>query len=1634
VTRPALLTDAHRDVLFELGQLMGQRTSLEDVFAGFAERILNVAAFDHASLFVVEPDARWARLVAAYPLADQLAGGDARFLSVELGLAALAAIPGGYEYSAAEVGIRSTQELHAAGYERAWAGALVVDGEVYGAYTVARRDAAPFRDEDLAFLRAASAILAVAVRDDVQVARLRQQAGRSAVVNELALLFNAGKPMEAIFERFRELLHGVLQFDYLALSLLERDRYWQLAGSWPGPGTDHAPPFARTEVDITDVIAAGTRVVQYRPSHHTGFWSEMFAARGLERAAVSILRSEGRTLGAVAFGRTSKLPFHADDVSFIELVCTMLEQAVHNGLRRQQAIATAARSQLLNEVALLLTAGERIEPLWDRMLALIERALDFDYIGLLETTATPGELRMVGSRPEIVRGAGERTTVAAAALDRMFELDGVVQYRTDRVDAGTTGALLAAGIVRVAAVVLWHGGELMGELAVGRQRNRAFSSDECEFLQTVGNLLAQAVANQLRFRRIEEDAARSDLLNELSMLLNAGEHVEALFDRLPAMLRQAVPLDYVGLAVPGEGELLSTMDWNAQDPGTVHRSDLSHAETGLAFLGEAPATIHEFEVRRGVTPLLDGMYRAGLRRSAVAVLRHREQALGLLHVSRAGGMPFTAEQLAFLEVVARLFAQAVANQLRIAASAAEAEDEGILASVGAVVAHESNSRALISALTAPIWRFIPDSIIVFGYLEGDHVRFLGPRQRQVVRAIGARVREALEVGQVAVGGREFMTDTRVRADAEASQVESAVVTTAQSAGAAVGVLVVSVHERNFVFTPRMLRLLTRIAALLGPAMAHTFAAEQVAIEATEQRILTEVAAAAARESEPAALLTAVTRPLRAFISRPLVGFGHIDGETAIYHIPGLGEYGLPLTPLEQEAIEHGQAAAAEIEDHAPPGHHVRGRDLHAAVLTAFHSGGVATGLLAVGSRDPAFAFSDRDMRFFRLMAQIVGPAMEAARAAHRTREEAEEQRIIAEVGAIVARETDGEALLRSCEVPLARRLPRPFLAYALVDLVNGQCSFNAAPHERFPLTTLGHAAIANGQAAGSGESLPADHPGRRLGVEAVALTTPSAGGLPIGIRCITSQEPGHSFSESDLRLFRQVSAIIGPAMEALRANAAAAEQAALYNLILRSLSEAVVLLDEDLKVIFANENGNRLVNLVDPARTLRTLDAHLPRLPARVGEQLRGALAERKPGRDRVRFEMDGATVWYDYEVVPLGDASLRLLIVASDVTAQARHEREEEEHREQMEQASRLAALGELVGGVAHELNNPLTAILGFAEVMGLSEAGIPLNEEISIIQKEALRARNIVRDLLFIARPGPVERGPVALGEVVAHIERLRRAAWSQQRIEVRVTVESDGSQLWGNENQLTQVLLNLVTNAEHAVAAGDDKRIRIEARATPGGETIIDVIDNGVGMDEATAGRVFEPLFTTKQGQGTGLGLSMSYSIIAAHDGRIEIDSRPGAGTRFRVTLPSHRPPAPVAALAAPAVPGSPAHVLVIDDEPSLRKVCQRLITSMGHECAVAEGSIEAAALAAETAFDLVLCDYRLAGETADDVLPALAAIDPGLVERIVIATGATTDSGVAVLTARYNLRLVAKPYGFDEISELVARIPAARARAS
>ncbi|MCC6318242.1 MAG: GAF domain-containing protein [Gemmatimonadaceae bacterium] len=250
-----------------------------------------------------------------------------------------------------------------------------------------------------------------------------------------------------------------------------------------------------------------------------------------------------------------------------------------------------------------------------------------------------------------------------------------------------------------------------------------------------------------------------------------------------------------------------------------------------------------------------------------------------------------------------------------------------------------------------------------------------------------------------------------------------------------------------------------------------------------------------------------------------------------------------------------------------------------------------------------------------------------------------------------------------------------------------------------------------------------------------------------------------------------------------------------------------------------------------------------------------------------------------------VNDVPVAQVVTVRNLTAERRIE-------EQLRQSEKLAALGELVAGVAHELNNPLAGISAFAQLLMDDPLDAEQHESVRLIKREADRAVGVVRDLLLFSRKTGPSQELVDFNEMVERTLRLRGYGLRSAGIEVKVDLDPAAPVVAGDSQRLQQVLLNLVINAEYALLRADVKRLIVRSEST------VDVVslfveDSGVGMDEETKQRIFEPFFTTKPaGEGTGLGLSVSYGIVRAHGGYFHVESVPGQGTRFQLTFPRAR----------------------------------------------------------------------------------------------------------------------------------------------
>jgi signal transduction histidine kinase len=223
-----------------------------------------------------------------------------------------------------------------------------------------------------------------------------------------------------------------------------------------------------------------------------------------------------------------------------------------------------------------------------------------------------------------------------------------------------------------------------------------------------------------------------------------------------------------------------------------------------------------------------------------------------------------------------------------------------------------------------------------------------------------------------------------------------------------------------------------------------------------------------------------------------------------------------------------------------------------------------------------------------------------------------------------------------------------------------------------------------------------------------------------------------------------------------------------------------------------------------------------------------------------------------------------------------------------QLIQAGKMAAVGQLAGGVAHEINNPMAVILGFAQILHSQiEQDSPLRMPVEQIEKEATRCKNLIQDLLVFSRTAKKTEEEVKLNEIAEEAVRLAEYQTKLGDIKIIKNLEQDVT-LFGDKNGMQQVVINLIVNAKDAITDGGEIKVKTWEE---GEKAFLSVQDTGVGIPEENLERIFEPFFTTKEvGKGTGLGLSLIYEIIQRHSGDIQVNSEVGKGTTFTISLPS------------------------------------------------------------------------------------------------------------------------------------------------
>lgn len=495
--------------------------------------------------------------------------------------------------------------------------------------------------------------------------------------------------------------------------------------------------------------------------------------------------------------------------------------------------------------------------------------------------------------------------------------------------------------------------------------------------------------------------------------------------------------------------------------------------------------------------------------------------------------------------------------------------------------------------------------------------------------------------------------------------------------------------------------------------------------------------------------------------------------------------------------------------------------------------------------------------------------------------------------------------------------------------------------------------------------------------------------------------------------------------------------------ILDSVQSAIVLYSATGEIRYCNMRFAELLGL--DFRELRKIQSH-DELAQLIGPRFRSAEAfagpwrsffegAGEPGHDELEITRPARRVIERFFRPVLGPHGRHIgwLERYSDVTAERRI-------RSKMLQTEKMAALGQLVSGIAHELNNPLTAIMGYAQLL-LGKRLTPAQQsEAEKVYQEAERARRIVKNLLYFARENRAERTRVDLNEVVERTLALRSYELRVEDISVVCDLAPRLPPTLADPYQLQQVVLNLLVNAEQALLEGRGHghvwirtRHVIEGRGQQTRDRILlEVSDDGPGIPPEIASRIFDPFFTSKpSGVGTGLGLSIVYGIVHQHGGEVVFDNQPGGGARFVVDLPvaeaSAEPRADsLVPVAERAGASASAHILVIEDEPTVAQLIVDVLREDGHDVESVLDSQEGLRRLSKGRYDLVICDLRMPHFDGRAVYESLQSAGSLLVDKFLFVTGDVLAAQTREFLEPKGLPFLAKPFLVEELKLAVNRL--------
>jgi PAS domain S-box-containing protein len=416
------------------------------------------------------------------------------------------------------------------------------------------------------------------------------------------------------------------------------------------------------------------------------------------------------------------------------------------------------------------------------------------------------------------------------------------------------------------------------------------------------------------------------------------------------------------------------------------------------------------------------------------------------------------------------------------------------------------------------------------------------------------------------------------------------------------------------------------------------------------------------------------------------------------------------------------------------------------------------------------------------------------------------------------------------------------------------------------------------------------------------------------------------------------------------------------------------------------------------------------------------------------QIKKDGTRVYTEDSIFPLRDEEGKIIGfrgISRDVTDRKQRDEERKQLEQKAQFASRLASVGELASGVAHEINNPLTAVIGYAHLL-LDRKDIPadIKRDVEVINEGAQRVAGIIKKLLVFARQTKPERTYVDVNEIINTTLELRAYSLQSNNIKVILQLNPELPMTVADPGQLQQVFLNLIMNAETEVKlvhGGGKLSIRTEQI---GDNIRVSFKDNGLGIAKENLERIFNPFFTTRKvGQGTGLGLSVCHGIVTEHKGRIWAESQLGKGASFIVELPivneskQLEMPEPVVRETRKAVK---ARILVVDDETVIQQFVSQILTEEGHEVEAVDSAEDALEEVNNKKYQAIMLDIKMPGMSGIELYQHFQKTSPPLADKVVFITGDVMGPRTIAFLSKTKAPYIIKPFDATQLKAEINRI--------